>query len=341
MIVPGPYLLFLGNIAERLDAKTALGLQYWRPELCAGQHRLSASAVDIGLADMTPAQAAQAGVRTLVVGVAPFGGDIAPEWRAVFFDAVDAGLNIASGMHRRLTSVEGLAERAARRGVSLFDVRHSDAAFPVASGRKRTGKRLLTVGVDCAVGKKYTALAIHRAMLEHGATATFRATGQTGILIAGGGVAIDAVVSDFVAGAAEALSPDSAADHWDIIEGQGSLFHPAYAGVSLGLLHGSQPDAIVVCHEPGRVTIDGYPSYPLPTLETCIARHVEAAHLTNPDARCVGISLDTSRLSAPQRRQALEEAADRTGLPVIDPIATGAGAIILALLGSADLSRTA
>lgn len=341
MIVPGPYLLFLGNIAERLDAKTALGLQHWRPELCAGQHRLSASAVDIGLPDMTPAQAAQAGARTLVVGVAPFGGDIAPEWRAVFLDAIDAGLNIASGMHRRLTSIEGLAERAASRGVSLFDVRHADATFSVASGRKRTGKRLLTVGVDCAVGKKYTALAIHKAMLEHGAKATFRATGQTGILIAGGGIAIDAVVSDFVAGAAEALSPDNVADHWDIIEGQGSLFHPAYAGVSLGLLHGSQPDAIVVCHEPGRVTIDGYPSYPLPTLEACIARHEEAARLTNPDAHCVGISLDTSRLSSAQRRQAIDDVARRTGLPVIDPIATGAGAIADTLFKPASLSRIA
>lgn len=258
-----------------------------------------------------------------------------------FHAAIDAGLNIASGLHQRLASIDGLPERAAATGVSLFDVRHADARYDVGTGRKRSGKRLLTVGVDCAVGKKYAALAIHQAMLRHGASSTFRATGQTGILIAGGGIAIDAVVSDFVAGAAEALSPGNNENHWDIIEGQGSLFHPAYAGVSLGLLHGSQPDAIVVCHDPLRATIDGYPDFPLPSLEVCMARNLDAARLTNPNVRCAGIALDTSALNPQQRRQLIEETSRRTGLPVIDPIATGADAIVAPLLRQSTLSRSA
>ena len=143
-------------------------------------------------------------------------------------------------------------------------MRHSDAAFPAASGRKRSGKRVLTVGTDCAQGKKYTALALAKNLQSRGVDASFRATGQTGIMISGEGIAVDAVIADFVAGAAEQLSPDNAPDHWDVIEGQGSLFHPAYAGVTLGLLHGSQPDAIVLCHDPSRRTIDEYPNFPIP-----------------------------------------------------------------------------
>ncbi len=135
--------------------------------------------------------------------------------------------------------------------------------MPAGTGRKRSGQRVLTVGTDCALGKKYTALALTQALQAQGAKATFRATGQTGIMIAGAGVAIDAVIADFIAGAAETLSPDNAPDHWDVIEGQGALFHPAYAGVTLGLLHGSQPDALVLCHDPSRTTIEDYPHMPV------------------------------------------------------------------------------
>src|SRR5262249_26969628 len=149
-------------------------------------------------------------------------------------------------------------------GARLVDVRVPPTNLPVGSGRKRTGMRLLTVGTDCAVGKKYSALAITRELQRRGLKGTFWATGATGIMIAGGGLPVDAAVCDFTAGAAEVLSPDNDADHWDVIEGQGSLFHPGYAGVTLGLLHGSQPDAIVVCHEAGRRTHAGCPHYLLP-----------------------------------------------------------------------------
>ncbi|MBS0591138.1 MAG: DUF1611 domain-containing protein [Proteobacteria bacterium] len=332
MQIEAPYLLFLGDTTHALDAKTASGILDWRPDLCSGQCRLAADAVDLGLPDFTPSEAAAAGMRTMVIGVAPFGGAIAPQWIEAILAAIRAGLDIASGMHSRLVDVPVIAAAAHEAGVRLLDVRHGTGGFDIASGRKRMGCRLLTVGVDCAVGKKYAALAIHRELVRRGIAADFRATGQTGIFIAGGGVAIDATICDFTAGAAESLSPDNAPDHWDVIEGQGSLFHPAYAGVSLALLHGSQPDALVVCHDPRRTHIDGYPDYPLPTLAACIAANEQAARLTNPAARVVAIALNTQGMSEAERHAALAMAYGETGLVAFDPIATGAAAVVDALL---------
>lgn len=328
MIIPGKYLLFLGDVADRLDAKTACGLLDWAPERCAGQWRLPSCGIDLGLPDLDFAQARAAGAQTLVIGVTPFGGAIADAWVAPIVAAIEAGLNVASGMHARLRSVPAIAAAADGAGVSLFDVRVPGRTFPVGSGRKRRGRRMLMVGTDCAVGKKYTALAIAREMAARDMRATFRATGQTGILIAGAGVPIDAIVSDFIAGAAETLSPDNDADHWDVIEGQGSLFHPAYAGVALGLLHGSQPDAIVVCHAAGRAHVDGYPDFPLPELAECIEANLGLARRTNPAVRCAGISVNTSALPAAARTSHLQAISDRFGLPCFDPVATGAGALV-------------
>ena len=220
---------------------------------------------------MTPREAYAKGARSLVIGVANTGGVLKPNWIPSLVEALEAGLDIVSGMHGRLAGSRELRAAAERLGRQLIDVREPPPDIPVGTGRKRSGKRLLTVGTDCALGKKYTALALAGAFRRRGIDADFRATGQTGIMIAGSGMPIDAVVSDFVAGAAEMLSPDAAADHWDVIEGQGSLFHPAYAGVSLGLLHGSQPDVLVLCHEPGREHLLGYPEFPTPSLPDAIA----------------------------------------------------------------------
>jgi uncharacterized NAD-dependent epimerase/dehydratase family protein len=327
-MIPGKYLLFLGDVGDRLDAKTACGLVDWAGERCVGQWRLPECGIDLGLADMDFAQARAAGAQTLVIGVTPFGGAIAPQWIAPIVAALHAGLNVASGMHVRLGSVPEIAAAARASNAALFDVRVPAQNYPVGSGRKRTGKRLLMVGTDCAVGKKYTALAIAQEMQARGVKATFRATGQTGILIAGAGVPIDAVVADFVAGAAEALSPDNAADHWDVIEGQGSLFHPAYAGVALGLLHGSQPDAIVVCHAAERWQVDGYPDFPLPDLEECIEVNLRMARRTNQRARCAGVSINTLALSPDTRAPYLEAIAGCLGLPCFDPVATGPDALV-------------
>ena len=154
----------------------------------------------------------------------------------------------------------------------------------------------------------YTALAIERELQSRGLHATFRATGQTGILIAGSGIAIDAVVADFISGAVEAIAPSNDHDHWDIIEGQGSLFHPSFAGVSLGLLHGSQADALVLCHEPTRTHMRNLPEYPIPGLQECIERNLEAARLTNPKARFVGASINTKALDEVQARKMVDDA---------------------------------
>ena len=327
-----PYLIFFADIHAKAYAKTGLGLTQWCPEKCVGQLRLPGCVVDSGLPDMDVAVARAAGARSLIVGVAPIGGSMKSAWIDTLIRAAEAGLDIVSGLHSPLSRIAGLPEAAARGSACLVDVRVPPPGIPIASGRKRSGKRLLAVGTDCAVGKKYTSLAIARELQARGLAATFRATGQTGIMIAGEGMPIDAVVCDFTAGAAEVLSPDNTPDHWDVIEGQGSLFHPAYAGVSLGLLHGSQPDAIVVCHEAGREETASYPGYALPSLQACIDLHLQMGRRTNPAIRCVGISINTTAL-APDRRQAyLDESAQQTGLPCVDPLVEGPASIVDRLL---------
>lgn len=329
-MIPSPYLLFLGDADASVMAKTAFGLRDWAPERCHSQWRRS-SQVSLGLPELRPSEAFAAGARTLVIGVAPVGGRLPDEWIPLLVEALEAGLDLAAGLHDRLNRHPVLAEVAARLGRRLHDVREPGGAFPVGTGRKRSGRRLLTVGTDCAVGKKYAALAITRALKDRGIDASFRATGQTGILIAGAGVPIDAVVADFISGAAETLSPDAAPEHWDVIEGQGALMHPGYAGVTLGLLHGSQPDALVLCHEPGRAEIDGFPGFPTPDPSEAIPTYLQAARLTNPKVRFVALALNTSALPPAEAAAQLAEAGARCGLIAFDPLRTGAGAVAEAL----------
>ena len=330
--LPTPYLIFLGAVGNPRDAKTGRGLVGWCPEHCIGQLRYAGCAADLGLPDLSPAEASAAGAKSLVIGIASFGGRIETPWVDTFVDAMHAGLDIVSGMHSPLASHVQLVTVAAQAGRRLIDVRQPPPGIPVGSGRRRTGKRVLMVGTDCCVGKKYTALALHRELVSRGVAATFRATGQTGIMIAGGGIPMDAVVSDFLAGAAEMLSPDNDPAHWDVIEGQGSLFHPAYAAVTLGLLHGSQPDALVLCHDASRSEIDGYPDYPIPSLLSCIYRYLDVARLTNADVQFTGISLNTAEFKEPERSAAMARVREQTGLPVVDPIATGVAPLVDALL---------
>ena len=239
MKIEHPYLLFLGDVADQLAAKTAHGIADWRRDWCLGQLRMEGCKADLGLPDMTIEAAVAAGVKTLVVGVANRGGVISARWIEVLEAALTAGMDVAAGLHNRLAGVPRLATAAAQHHRQLFDVRHPTQSLDVGSGRKRAGKRVLTVGTDCAVGKMYTSLAIEKEMRERGMNVDFRATGQTGILIAGDGISVDAVVADFISGAVEWISPANEPDHWDVIEGQGSLFHASFAGVSLGLLHGA------------------------------------------------------------------------------------------------------
>ena len=332
MRIETPYLVFLGDAKDALAAKTGQGIVDWRRESVVGQQRLPGCAADLGVADLDAAEAKRLGARTLVIGVVNPGGVVPATWRPHLVDALQAGLDIANGMHTRLSELPEVASAAQRLGRRLIDVRQPNTAFPTATGRKRTGKRLLTVGTDCSVGKKYAALAIERELKRRGIAADYRATGQTGILIAGAGVAIDAVVSDFAAGAAESLSPDNDAEHWDVVEGQGSLFHPSFAGVSLALLHGTQPDAVVVCHEPTRATMRNVAT-PIANVGEVVQQTLALGRLTNPQMRCVGIALNTAALSADEARRAIAEVACRYGLPACDPIRDGVAPLVDGMLG--------
>lgn len=326
--IDAPYLIYLGDTELPEMAKTGAGLAFWRPERCAGQLREPGCKADLGLPDMTIAAAVASGAKTLVIGTSAPGGQLPPSWIARLVEALHAGLDIASGLHIPLRSVAALDEAARQTGRRIHDVRLSGHQHPIATGLPRSGQRLLTVGTDCAIGKKYTALAIHAALIARGCPATFRATGQTGVLIDGHGLAIDAVVSDFVAGAVEALSPAADPNHWDLIEGQGSLVHPAYAGVSLGLLHGAQPTAFVVCHELGRTDLAGFPGHKTGSIGQIISLTTELGKIVSPAIRCVGISLNTGRQTEAAARDAMQALSRQFDLPVCDPIRFGVDEIV-------------
>lgn len=322
-VLAAPYLLFLGDAVEPGFAKTALGLRDWAGDKCLAEYALPTASVSTGLPRLAPAEAAAAGARSMVIGVANQGGVVPASWMPALLEAVAAGLDLVAGLHTRLSEIAPLRDAAARTGVRLIDVRVPPPGLPVATGVRRTGRRLLTVGTDCALGKKYTALAIARGLQARGIDAQFRASGQTGIMIAGEGIAIDAVVADFATGAAELLSPDAPPQHLDVIEGQGSLFHPAYAAVSLALLHGSQPDLFVVCHQPARAQILGVPGYSVPPIEAVIAQTMALGQLTNPAIRCAGISLNTDGMDADAADDVIAATARRIGLPTADPMRGG------------------
>lgn len=323
LTLPQPYLLFLGDTVEPGYAKTAFGLRDWARERCVGEFALPSATVTTGLPRLTPKQAREKGARALVIGVANSGGFIADAWVPALVEALESGLHIISGMHARLTDVPEIKAVAERLGRRLIDVREPPANIPIATGLKRSGKRLLTVGTDCALGKKYTALAITRSLHQRGIDADFRATGQTGIIIAGRGIPMDAVVADFAAGAAEMLSPSAPDTHWDVIEGQGSLLHPAFAGVTLSLLHGSQPDVFVVCHDPARKRLLGDEAFAVPSVEEIIDLTLKLGARTNPAIRCGGISFNSSSLGEDDGRQLMARESARLGLPVADPMRGG------------------
>ena len=318
-----PYLIFTGEETSPTYAKTGAGIAHWRKQDCLGQMSLQGGTVDIGLPKMDIKEGASQGAKTLVIGTSVVGGAIPDNWIEVLIEALESGMDIAAGVHTKLNDNPKLVEVANKTGQSLIDVRTPPADIPVGTGIKRTGKRLLTVGTDCALGKKYTALALDKALNEKGINSTFRATGQTGILISGSGMPIDAVVADFISGAAEVLSPDNDKDHWDIIEGQGSLHHPGYAAVSMGLLMGSQPDVFVVCTELGREKIKGWPDFDLPSIQEVIDRTIDIGKRTNPDIRCIGISVNSSGFDEGEALRQMAELEKTHGLPVVDPIRFG------------------
>lgn len=326
-----PYLMFLGDAPDQLAAKTAQGVVDWRPDICMAQLRLEGCNADLGLVDMTLEEAADKGAKTLILGVANRGGKISTEWIAILVRAIELGYDLASGLHNKLVDIPAIVDAANAHGRQLFDVRHPTEVFAVASGKKRSGKRILPVGTDCSVGKMYTALALTKEMQDRKMNVDFRATGQTGIFIVGEGVSVDAVVADFISGATETLSPANDDDHWDVVEGQGSLFHASYAGVTIGLIHGSQPDYIVLCHEPTRPHMRGLPDFPLPSLSQCMEANLNAARLTNPNVKCIGIAVNTKALSDEEAEAYLKKTEGEMGLPAVDPVRSGVGRLVDAL----------
>lgn len=328
MVIEQPYLLFLGDAPDELAAKTAFGVFEWRPDACIGQVRLPGCIPKLDLPEMSLSQGVGQGAKTLLIGVANRGGVIPDAWQGPLMEALRHGLDIASGLHTRLSDISVLHGAARRLGRKLHDVRHPEGPFVVGSGKKRCGRRLLTVGTDCSVGKMYTALALYKAMQTRGIKADFRATGQTGIFIQGDGVSVDAVVADFISGAIEQLCPENDSDHWDLIEGQGSLFHPSFAGVSLGLLHGAQPDVLVLCHEPTRTHMRGLSHQPLPSLHDCIDANLSAARLVNAEVRFAGVAINTKVLDEQDSESLLHQTENSLGLPCVDPVRTGVDKLV-------------
>ncbi len=331
MSIQTPYLLFLGDAPDPLAAKVAQGIRDWRPDFALGQLRLEGCRADLGLADMTLAEARAAGARTLVIGVANRGGVIGQSWKKVLVAALEEGFDLASGLHNLLRDEEDLAAVARATGRALHDVRVPSVKYPIANGVRRRGKRMLAVGTDCSVGKMYTALAMEKEMRARGMKASFRATGQTGILITGDGVPLDAVIADFMAGAIEWLTPDNDPDHWDLIEGQGSLFHLSYSGVTMALIHGGQPDALILSHEPTRRHLRGLPDHPVPSLEALRDLALPVARLANPACRVVGVAVNTHAMNAAAAEIYCAEVEAETGLPTVDPMRHGAGRLVDAL----------
>ncbi len=330
-MIQTPYLLFLGDAPDALAAKVAQGIKDWRPENCVGQLRLEGCKADVGLPDMDLATAKAAGAKTLVIGVANRGGVISKSWKKVLVAALEEGFDLASGLHNLLREEPDLVAVAEATGQSLHDVRVPEVEYPIANGERRPGKRVLAVGTDCSVGKMYTTLAVDAAMRRKGMKSTFRATGQTGILITGDGVPLDAVIADFMAGSIEYLTPANDPDHWDVIEGQGSLFHVSFSGVSMALIHGGQPDALILCHEPTRTHMRGLPGYTLPSLEAVRDSALAMARVANPDCQVVGVSINTQHMGDAEAKAYCAEIEAQLGLPTVDPFRHGADRLADAL----------
>ena len=272
---------------------------------------------------------------TALVGVATQGGRFPPAWRELLKESIAAGLDVENGLHEFLSDDPDMAELASKHGVELRDLRKPPPGLSVPTGEnlRVQAKIVLTVGSDCAIGKKTVAIELDRAARARGLKSAFVPTGQTGIAIAGWGIAVDAVVADFLAGAAEWLVVEGARRGGEVlfVEGQGALVHPAYSGVTMGLLHGSAPHALVLCHWAGAEVVEGYPDHPLPPLAELVELHERASLRLRP-ATVAGIALNTHGLSDEDARAAAAAARAETGLPADDPVRFGGDLLLDAVL---------
>jgi len=269
-----------------------------------------------------------------LVGVATQGGRFPPAWRELLQDCIRAGLDIENGLHEFLSTDGEMAALAREHGVELRDLRRPPAGLNVPTGGNLThgAASVLMVGSDCAIGKMTVALELDREARARGIRSEFIPTGQTGIAIAGWGISVDAVVADFIAGASEQLVLEGVRRGGELllVEGQGSLLHPAYSGVTMGLIHGSAPHAYVLCHKAGERYVDEDERFPIPPLSELADLHERMSLLARP-AKVLAVALNTSDLSDPEAREAVAAAEAETGLPASDPVRFGAGPIVDAL----------
>lgn len=325
-----------------LDAKTAVALVRYAPESVSAlvdTTNAGRTAQDVlGFGGAIPVvgtlgQAMAFRPDALLIGIAPVGGRLPASWRPLLLQAMDQGLELWAGLHSFLSEDPELSRRAGERGVALVDLRRVPAELPVAEARVRDVKAnvVLTVGSDCNVGKMTAAWEVQRDLVQRGVRSVFVATGQTGILLAGRGLAVDRVIADFVAGAAESLVLEAAPGHdWVLVEGQGSLLHPGYSGVTLSLLHGSLPHHMILCHQATRTHIR-HGNVPIPPLAELVRRYEDALAPLRP-GRVVAIALNTFDLDEPRARAAIGDATATTGLPATDPVRYGAAVLSEALL---------
>lgn len=343
--MPDRLALFTGGQLADSHAKTAHGILRYgaREVVCV----IDAAHAGHSAAEVVPyarraapvvatvREASRLGADVLVIGVAPFGGALTPEWRRALLEAIAAGMHVEAGLHTVLRDDPELSAAAAAAGVELRDLRAAPPGLGVPAGpSRRPDVRVVhTVGSDCAIGKMSVTLELDAAARAQGRSSAFVATGQTGIAIAGWGIAVDHVISDFVSGAAARLVEEGAERAPLLfVEGQGALGHPAYSAVTLGLLHGCLPDALVLCHRAGATTIDDYPETPIPPLPALIDLYERTSAAVRP-APVRAIALNTRTLATDaEAREAIARVAAETGLPVTDPVRFGAEPILDAVV---------
>lgn len=333
-MTPPRYLVLADGDFGPMTSKTANSIIRFLPEQVVGvldRQQAGRTAGDVlGFGHGIPVvdsmtEGLRLGPTAVLIGIAPQGGRLPDAWRAWLLEAVDAGCELWSGLHTFLADDPELAARARARGVRILDLRRPPADLPIASGRAGAVEPyvVLTVGTDCNVGKMTAQLALVRGLRERGLRTRFVATGQTGIMIEGWGIAVDAVVADFIAGAAERLVLEGAKDA-DVllVEGQGSINHPGYSGVTLGLLHGSCPDGLILCHQASREFLGDYrrsSEFRIPPLAKYVEWYEEMGAAVHP-TKVIGVSMNTYDLDDTAARAACERAADATGLPCTDPV---------------------
>ncbi len=316
--IPQPFAMYVGNCETRAQAKVAAGTIEWaREKVCcvvSDGNNLFSDMPELNVQDIHKTDA-----ETLVIGCAPFGGKIDDQMDSAIRSAIYRGLNVAAAMHTRLADNPDYVKLATEYGVKLYDFRHRPDSYPLGTGEKRKGLRLLTVGTDSSCGKKFTTLTLHRVLKEIHEDTVFCSTGQTGFLISNCGINNDTLVADFLAGAAESLSPDGPDDRIYLIEGQGAITHPAYTGGSMSLIAGSQPDYFIMCHAYGRKNQLGVKR--APDLEFELKANLDAAaiHGLTPEYLGISVNFSESGLTVEEQDAAMREMEDMYDVPVFDP----------------------